>query len=622
MADNNYKDQNGIIGSRLLRDKAVTLTNRENGANYGTFKADAGSNDLIWNDPGASNTQLRFDVNDDGVLDITDDELAANYISGDPEYDGITPVYIWADPVIFDAETKRLFLELPTSERPRFTTDLIEQFYNKRPEYNNFARRIIYDQPIELLDLFKSLTPEDFEALKIGNAEFRFNQLQKRITRAEKAIEKTPIDTSRLTTIWPILSIRELFLESELSEFYYLKYPKKSARELASEQGAIMTTGGRLADISNKDYSGWLDEIPNDAAYISYVGPHYWDNIEVDDGGNIYEKDEAIVQRAIRSQDAKIIKSFESGTFGDERPPEFERINKEVLRALLNATIEEHGAYRTIYLPTFARELNENYKIDVDEYDENGELNDKGKQNKAAADQREREAAEARKNGEKVYTKEKPSIMQQFYSLDYWVGVLDGSFPKRTAIITGLNKEAKTIEVVLPYIDEIKRRVLEAQRLEAETNRRAYLLPAYNFLVHTNIESERNKLAVDLVYTIIDKLLQRGSKPASAFKENKTGDQEQKNATEKVVYRIKYQKLIDDTPLLSMAYKNANGSKREYDILNRTFKKAFALLKNKTDLYKYFNDLNIPETPPTKRTLNDNLVITHKGLNAKYKRSK
>lgn len=588
MADKNYKGRNGIKDSSILQGE-----------------------------PDGS-TQLRFDINDDGIINITD-ELTADYISGDPEYDGITPVYIWADPVIFDDETKRLFLELPTSERPRFTTDLIEQFYNKRPEYNIFARHTIYDNPAALLELFESLTPEDFKALKIGNAEFRFDQLQKRIKRAEEAIEKTPIDTRRLTTIWPILSIRELFLESELSEFYYLKNPKKSARELAAEQGAIMTTGGRLADISNKDYSGWLDEIPNDAAYISYVGPHYWDNIEVDDGGNLYEGDEAKVQRAVRAQDAKILRAFENGDFGNERPKEHERINKEVLRALLNATIKVDGAYRTIYLPTFAAELNENYKVDVDEYDKNGELNDKGKQNKAAADQREREAAAARKNGEKVYTNEKKSIMQQFYSLDYWVGVLDGSFPKRTAIITGLNPEAKTIEVVLPYLDEIKRRLEEVQQLEIEKKRRAYLLPVYNNLVYSSIDAERNKLAVDLVYTIIDKLLQRGSKPASEFKENQAdGDQEEKPTNEKVIYRIKYSKLVNDTPLLSMAYKNAKGSKREYDILNRTFKKAFELLHTKTDLYDYFLNLKIPETPPTKRTIDNILTITHNGKNPKY----
>jgi len=563
------------------------------------------------------NEQLAFNFSKDEIVTA---ELTAVYM---PEDEKLTPRWIWSDPVIFDDESKRLFMELSPEQRIRFTTDLMAKFYAERPEYDHFSRVLIYEQPLELLTFFKSLTLDDFKACKINGAENKFILLQSYIENVEQTIAKKPIDTAKLSTIWPILSLREMFLESEIAAFYYLKNPRLSSKDRAKAAGAIMTTGGRLADISNKDYSGWLDEIPNNAAYISYVGPHYWDNIEVDEGGNIYEEDEAKVQRAIRNQDAKILKAFEAGTFGEERPPEHERINKEVLRALLNATIEENGAYRTIYLPTFAAELNKNYKVDVDEYEKNGELNDKGRENKAAAEQREKDAAEARKNGEKVYTNENPSIMQQFYNLDYWVGVIDGSFPKRTAIITGLNKEAKTIEVVLPYIDEIKRRVHEAQRLEAETHRRAYLMPAYNFLVHTSIESERNKLAVDLVYTIIDKLMQRGSKPASQFKENQTDDGSAEDQTpkagERVTYKATYRHLIEKTPLFYMAYKNALTADQKYKLLTRTFKKAFQLLHKKTDIYKYFVDLKIPEIPPTIRTIDNTFVITHKGKNNDYK---
>ena len=564
-------------------------------------------------------TQLAFDFSTGEIGDETTASLSAVYMPDEdaPE----TPRWVWNDPVIFDDDTKKLFMRLSPDQRPRFVIDVVDRFYAARPEYNNFARAQIYSQPLDLLELFKSLTIEDFKSCKIPNAESRFDMLQDNIKTVEATIEKTPIDPKKLSTIWPVLSMREMFIESELAAFYYLKNPKKSARELAAEKGALMTTGGRLADISNKDYSGWLDEIPNDSAYISYVGPHYWDNIEVDEGGNLYEGDEARVQRAVREQDAKILRAFDEGSFGNERPKEHERINKEVLRALLNATIKVDGAYRTIYLPAFAAELNENYKVDVDEYEQNGELNDKGKISKAAADLRAKEAEEARKNGQKVYTKEKPSIMQQFYSLDYWVGVLDGSFPKRTAIITGLNPEAKTIEVVLPYIDEIKRRVEEVQQLEMEKKRRAYMLPVYNKLVYSSIDAERNKLAVDLVYTIIDKLLQRGSKPASEFKENQTDDdQEEKKGSKKVVYRIKYSSLVKDTPLLAMAYKNADNVDKKYKVLQRTFKKAFELLHSKTDLYEYFLNLKIPETPPTIRTIDNTLIITHSGRNPKYKK--
>ena len=557
--------------------------------------------------------QLAFIFNDEGSATIS--EQIVGYDANEYAAEADVPLWIWHDQVIFNDEVKATFLDLTPAERPRFVVDTLDKFYANNTEYANFSKREIYQDPMMLLEFFKSITRDDLDSCEIRATELRQTQLEKLINVAELAIERQPIDLNKVATFWPIFQIRDLFTESEMAALYYHKFPRGSSKKKANNANVIMTTGGRLADISNKDFSGWLDEIPNPTAYLSYVGPHYWDEIETDDGGNIYEGDEARVLRAVRDQDEKIKKSFKNGSFGEERPPEHERINKEVLRALFNATIEEHGGIRTIYLPTFARELNENYKIDVDEYDENGELNEKGRQNKSAAEQRAKDAAEARANGEKVYTKEKPSIMQQFYSLDYWAGVLDNNDVMRTAVLVGINQEAQTIDVVLPYLDKIRRKVKEARELEAEQHKRAYLMPAYNALVHSNIGSERNKLAVDLVYTIIDKLLQRGSKPNSAFKEYA----DQGEAGDRVIFRIKYKTLIESTPLLYMAYKNANGSKREYDVLNRTFKKAFQLLHTKTDIYKYFVDLKIPETPPTKRTLNDNLVITHNGRNKDYK---
>ena len=634
MTDNDYKGNDGILGSRILNDAKIDVF--DNGEYLFTLEHEKGADYLqfnVSNREGHDNTQLKFDFQDGGTLSVVDEDLTIDYMTGNPDYDGTTPVWIYADPVIFDDETKALFLTLPAGERPRFTADLLERFYSARPEYNVFARRTIYDQPAELLNLFKSLTADDFAALEIGNAEVRFNQLQERIKKAETAIEKTPMDPAKVTTIWPVLSIREMFLESEIAAFYYLKNPRISSRELAKENGAIMTTGGRLRDVSNKDYSGWLDEIPNGSAYISYVGPHYWDNIEMDEGGNIYTDDDAIVQRALRDRDKKIVREFANGTFGKDRPEEHERINKEVLRALLNAIIDERDGIKTIYLPTFAAELNENYKIDVDEYDVAGvgkvELNEKGQQNKRDAEQRAEAASTARNKGDKVYTKEKPSIMQQFYSLDYWAGVLDSNDVTRTAAIVGINAKAKTIDVVLPYLEKIRRRVLEAQELEALEHHRQYFIPAYNDHFYSKVDSERDKVALDLAYTIADKLLQRGSKPVSEFKENQAdGDQTKENASgtktenKLITYRIKYSTLIKDTPLLDLAYRKAKTSGEKYDVLRRRFSRAFRILKTKSDLYDYFVDLNIPDIPPTIRTLNNDFVITHRGRNPKYKRKK
>ena len=587
--------------------------------------------------------QLSFVINSDGEIVDVDDEIKNRIKESEAflrDYLGEETMHahqlFFAVSDIFgpqidgnDPEIKKELDAAKGEERQQIINAKLEKKYKANMAFYDFFNNIGL-QPFKVLEFYRSITVEDLQAVHVYNPEARFNLLQNRLNDIDKRIQRTAFnkkmelskdmevlggeaDDELILLLTRIYRLRATFREPELMQLYYLKYPKVSAKKLAEEHGAIMTTGGRLADVSAKNYSGWLDEVPNDSAYISYVGANFWDNIEVDEGGNIYEGQEAEVIRAVRSQDAKILKAIEKGSFGDERPPEHERINKEVLRALLNATIKEDGAYRTIYLPTFARELNPNYRIDIDEYDENGELNEAGKAARA-------KAAKAKENGEQTTEGNKPSIMQQFYSLDYWVGVIDDLDAKRILIMTGINKEAKTIDVVLPYIDAIKKRIREAQELEAATQHRAYVLPAYNFLVHSNMDAERDKVAVDLVYTIIDKLLQRGSKPASQFKENQSDEGEPKKASERVVYRIKYRNLVKETPLLDMEYKRAANTKREYDVLKRRFAKAFKLLRTKTDIYDYFIDLKIPETPPTKRTLDDNIVITHKGRNPAYKK--
>ena len=166
-----------------------------------------------------NNGQLSFDFSEE---EIATAQMTAVYI---PEDDRTTPRWIWSDPVIFDDESKRLFMTLTPEQRIRFTNDLMAKFYAKRPEYEYFSRVYIYEQPLDLLNLFKSLTIEDFKSCKISSAENKYKLLQGYINNAEKAITETPIDTAKLATMWPILSLREMFLESEIAAFYYLKNP-------------------------------------------------------------------------------------------------------------------------------------------------------------------------------------------------------------------------------------------------------------------------------------------------------------------------------------------------------------------------------------------------------------
>lgn len=169
--------------------------------------------------------------------------------------------YIWADPNIFTDEARDYFMTLPEGEKPKFLVELLEQFYRNNKEYANFARVQIYQEPMLLLDFFRAINESDFEkcGVSISSKEYgdRFKRLQELINEAEKAIEKTPIDPNKLTTIWPILTIRELFTETELAAFYYLQANKNKGIQLkkgreqrqelkakAEQQGAIMNLRG------------------------------------------------------------------------------------------------------------------------------------------------------------------------------------------------------------------------------------------------------------------------------------------------------------------------------------------------------------------------------------------
>lgn len=549
------------------------------------------------------NEQLAFNFSKDEIVTA---ELTAVYM---PEDEKTTPRWIWSDPVIFDAESKRLFMDLSPEQRVRFTTDLMAKFYAERPEYEHFSRVLIYDQPLELLNLFKSLTIDDFNACKITGAETKYQLLQNYIKSVEKTIEKKPIDPDKLSTIWPILSLREMFLESEIAALYYLKNPKKSAKELAKEKGAIMTIGGRLADISNPDYSGWLNERPNKYAYISYTGDKsYFDRIKADPDGNLYEK----LQRSVNEQDKRARKAIKDGRFYDKRPPEHEHINGYILQALLKVALDnpraENDRYFYIHVPTLAKELNEHYITNLDEYDENGALKEDAAQQRKEAAEKEKEAKEA---GEKT-TYNSPNFLDMITDLNHWVGVIN-NMPTQIISINQVDYKSNTIRVDIPYIYDVIRANDDKRKYDAEKKETKLINPGYDYLLHTSIATEKDKIAVDLAITIINRILQRGSKNYSDEEAP-----EEKPAEKTITLKVKFKDLIEETPALKMAYNGAS-SKYKYDILNRKFKLAFKILKKKTDIYNYYIDLNIPNTPPTTKTLDNYLVITHKGINKEYK---
>lgn len=552
------------------------------------------------------NSQLKFEFREDGSATIAED-------MSDTAEDG-SPLWLWHDHVIFTDDVKSKFLDLPQGERAQFTMELLDQFYAKNPEYANFARAEIFQDPMLLLNFFKSLTLEDFNNGEIRAADLRFDSLTSAIENAEFSLARTPINIDNLATFWPILQIRDLFTESEMATLYYIKNPRISGRELARQLGAIGSVGGRQAIISNSRYRGYLDQKPNNFAYISYVGASYWDQIETDEAGNLYEREEARILRKAREQG----KGSKRRAPEKDQPEEIpEGINKNLAGTLFAAMLKtsvRNGNEFTIYLPEFVREMNKHYKIDVDEYDENGRPNDKYDQARAEEQQREDQAKAARAAGEKSYINKSPSIMQDLRSLNDWVGILHGEEVRQILTIVGLNVKANTITVVTPYFDALTRAVKEDQLRKVEEAKQLYEKPNWNWLIHSSMAKERNQAAVAVVVRITNGLLNRGKKPASEFKENK----DKEKAAKQPHYAISFETLINEVPELQRRYNNTKATADKNKLLSRTFTKVYELLKTKTDAYKYFVDLDVSESIPTTTTLDSKLVISFNGTNPEF----
>lgn len=202
-----------------------------------------------------SEKQLTWVFDDDGtpLFEIGDEpdfnpDLTIDLMTG-TEYDGNIPKYIWFDNKLFDNETREKYLSLPRSERTSFVINLLDQFYRKNPEYTNFIKLKIYQDPMLLLDFMKRIKKSHFKKCDVKEIG-RFADLQTRIKEAEKELERRPIDFSKLSTMWPIFRLRDLFTESELAAFYYLQNPRTETalEELISD----------YSDIYNLPFGSWL----------------------------------------------------------------------------------------------------------------------------------------------------------------------------------------------------------------------------------------------------------------------------------------------------------------------------------------------------------------------------
>jgi len=337
---------------------------------------------------------------------------------------------------------------------------------------------------------------------------------------------------------------------------------KSIPRRTKSKAGDTAKIPDRLPVITNQKYRDALTFIKNSNAYLQPVS-----NLQ-----NIKYKDGILLIRGLPATSAELSKLYTD---------EIKQYNLPLLRALygivLNKIFDTLPEYQnpditvTIYYPDFAKGIGKTAsigKIDVDEC-----LND----------------------------------IQHFETL---LGIINNGADSHDILpvinLLEYDAEKNTIRFASPYINRIINDIYEASlrrdkkgQICLKKNGRPQMFPSHSYLVNMDIVKERNKKAVDIVLTIVALIEQSG----------------------KFTPHISARTIVERNPLLYNSLNAGNLKTGNKNILlERAFRKAWELLREKTLLSTVYDGIQLPdpqnpEKIPTYATLDMPFNFPHNGKN-------
>lgn len=174
----------------------------------------------------------------------------------------------------------------------------------------------------------------------------------------------------------------------------------------------------------------------------------------------------------------------------------------------------------------------------------------------------------------------------------------------------GYDTVTNTISISSPYLLHVVEQIYAKSvrrtkdgRPKLKSNGTPQTKAVNSYLVHSDIQKERNKAAVQSVFIIVQGI-------------------ETKGGGEGTVYRLKAETLISRNPLLEQ---QIAGSSNRRLIIQRHFKKTWELLRDKTDLKEAYKNIVLPDPGnpadlPTEKGLSTFVIkITHDGKNVKVR---
>ena len=470
----------------------------------------------------------------------------------------------------FRTITEEEFNNLSLEERRALVSEAIDFYVASASD----REKIFLTYAIEQASKIKLPTPEELGHDDMEGRPLEWGEIERLLTNYSR--EKENIEAQQIPGQLSIFDVEP--------EAVPLERPSKKEAE---EKGAITTVGGYQTAITNPNYKHAFTNIKNDHAYMQNVGR---DKIRDTFREEFVKEADAIEQedQAPEEIDTALIREFFSVLHLCCKPGDF----------------SEPVA---IYLPSFCSEMNLRL-------------------NKNAEDAQQT-AEEAEKNN-------RADFWGRLATFEDYIGRIGGSNGVVMSFINieGMDKKNQILYVRFPYLRALIK-AIHQDTSGVVTNAKGeltYRKPDYHYLLKSTVASERNKAAVEIANNLITGLMQRGTTPDAKLSQNRGKNFDENDST--VTYSISCQAIIDGVPFFKYRLDNfqtnetdktkarKNIRSQQNRTLKNTFEAAFKILKTKTDVYKYYVDLQISAVYPTMKTLKStDIVITHKGVNKKYK---
>lgn len=276
-------------------------------------------------------------------------------------------------------------------------------------------------------------------------------------------------------------------------------------------------------------------------------------------------------------------------------------MNPALFSALAKATLNarEAGNYGeiSVYLPSFLEEC----KISLNRYAEESAQGEDGGGTAiiSRADSRE-------------------ILVNKFLSeSDNFWGVFPGDRTEyRLMASHTYNPETEILTFDPPYFDRAFSIAREKEQQAAMDSKGAHKHYKWKSdLVHAAVVNERIPAAVEMACRIVVGVEQRGTKPDAKLHPT-TEYWDEKECT----WSITCKGLIEECPLIREKLKALPDATQRTKYLKRAFSAMYKVLRKKTDLAAYYQDLSITEVIPTYKNLGQWITVSHYGLNPTYKR--